>query len=598
MEYQKVKSAAKNVLAKGDKLEALILSTMETISSVVGATLGPGGQPVLIERFEHDAPVTITKDGVTVFRALGFTNPVQHCVMEAARDAAIHTASEAGDGTTTATVLAEAIVRHTHAYCKKNPRVSPQKVVRHLERVFKKVIEPKIRDCSITVDFSTDEGRKMLRSVARISANGDTELADAVIRCFDICGDEGNVTITDAVGPSRYEVEMIKGYPIAMGYEESCSKFYPKFINDAGTQKCVLENPIFIPYHGRINETAKIIRTLERIAKMWDEDDKAPHNVVIAATGFSDSVLADLAFNFKSEHTINVFPLLVPQSPMPNGQLHFLEDLCAITNSNLFDPINKALESVDNLEEFGNIFFNEEKGAWESCGVTLFECGRYRCSVVGHADEDALLARVDELKKMAQSPESELDAMILKERVAKVSGGIAKLIVMGSSNGELKEKRDRADDAVCAVRGAIKHGCLFGGGWMLIRIIQALPQDEMTIGVLEPALMEPFKRLLSNSGIHKDEAADILAAMIGGIDSGKPVVYNCLEDKLVDPLEAGILDSTPAVLEAIRNSISIASLLGTLGGTVVFARDDVLERSESKETQAFLRDSNEANNRA
>lgn len=598
MEYQKVKSVAKNVLAKGDKLDGLILNTMQTISSVVGATLGPGGQPVLIERFEHDAPVTITKDGVTVFRALGFPDPVQHCIMEAARDAAIHTASEAGDGTTTATVLSEAIVRHTHAYCKKNPRVSPQKVVRHLERVFKEVIEPKIRECSILADFSSIEGRRMLHSVAKISANGDIELADAVLRCFDICGDEGNVTITDVIGPSRYEVEMIKGYPIAMGYEESCSKFYPKFINDVGSQKCMLENPIFIPYHGRINETQKIIRIMERIAKMWDEDEAAPKNVVIAATGFSDSVLADLALNFPFEHTINVFPLLVPQSPMPNGQLHFLEDLCAITNSNLFDPISKRLEEVDDLEEFGNISFNTEKGKWESCGVSLFECGRYRCSIIGHANEDALLSRVDDLKRMALTPESELDGMILKERIAKVSGGIAKLVVMGSSNGELKEKRDRADDAVCAVRGAIKHGCLFGGGWMLIKIIQALPQDDVTLEVLEPALMEPFKRLLSNSGIHADEAAGILSSVIDGIDTGNPVVYNCLEDKLVNPMEEGILDSTPAVLEAIRNSISIASLLGTLGGTVVFARDEALERSESRETQQFLRDSNEANLRA
>ena len=598
MEYQKVKSASKEILVKGKDLNKIILDTMSTISKIVGATLGPGGQPVLIERFEHDLPVIITKDGVTVFRSLGFKDPAKQCVMEAARDASIRTASEAGDGTTTATVLAEAIVRTTHEFCKNNPRISPQKVVRKLEEVFRTHIEPMILDSAIKADLSTEEGKKLLHAVARVSANGDTALADAVIECFEVCGDEGNVTISESSGPSHYEVERVDGYPLPVGYEESCGKFYPKFINDVGTQRCVLENPVFIPYHGRLNDTQKIVPLL---AKILDEHDarKMSNNIVVVATGFSENVLADFAFNFGREGSANIFPLIVPPSPMLNGQLQYLEDICAITNSALFDPISRPLDKVEDLEDLGNVTFNDD-GEWECSGVKSIEIGRFRGTIIGHGDEDVLMARVDELKQIASNAESELDSRLLKERIAKISGGIARLKVIGSSNGELKEKRDRADDAVCAVRGAIKHGCLYGGGWALLKLAGSLPSDEDCIvkTVLGESLLSPVVRLYENCGIiDQEEIALTLEPVKLGISHNIPVVYDCLNAKHVDPVEFGILDSVPAVLESIRNSISIASLLGTLGGTVVFGRDQELERTESRETQKFLRDSNEANDR-
>jgi chaperonin GroEL len=618
MEYQKVKSVAKQIVTSSDRLDNKILSTLKLMSDIVGCTLGPGGRPVLIERYEGGLPSMVTKDGVTVARSLGMDDPSEHCIMEAARDAAIRTAGEAGDGTTTATVLAYAIVRETMKFRKDNPHVSPQRIVRRLEQVFKETIQPLIeKESMVCKNLKPKKRKHVLKSVATVSANGDTQLADAVMECYDVVGDEGNVTITEYSGEQKYEVERIEGYPIGMGYEESCAKYYSKFINDPATQRCVLENPVFILYHGKITEMQTVVNLLIKIGTDWGTGDYHHHNVVLVATGFSESVLGQLALNFAEATTINVFPLLAPLSAAAGGQgqLHFLQDLSAITGAEIFDPMNAPLDGAE-LRDLGP-------------GVKTFECNRTRSNVIGHAMgnvvdpdgalvaytdpetleerpltyEDLLMEHLSNLDTQMENPESELDFRLLQERKGKCSGGIARLKVIGASNGELKEKRDRAEDAVCAVRGAIKFGCLPGGGWMLSRIqgvlVDLYVDDQIVMGVLVPALEEPIKKILENLGMHEKESHEIIVKLFEFAAQDEITVYDALQHKFVNAVEGGILDSTPAVLEAVRNSISIASLLGTLGGTVCFRRDVDLERKEAVETADFLRNANvnEANER-
>lgn len=579
MDYKKVKSTGKRIEVKGARLKKVILETMKTIADIVGSTLGPGGQVVIIERYENGVPPVITKDGVTVFQSLGFEDAAAHVIMETARDAARRTATEAGDGTTTATILAESIVRHLYAYCEKNPKVSPQKIVRHLEKTFRDQIAPLINSLSHKADPDTAEGQRLLKAVATISANGDTDLADAVLECFRMTGDEGNITISENSGPSRYETERVEGFPILIGYDDCTMRYSSVFINDRGTQRCVLDRPVFVLYHGHLSNTQTVQMLLEKIGFHWGTAKDFPHgNVVLVATGFSDSVLADLATNFPVQNTINVFPLMIPPSPFSNGQLDFLKDLQAVTGAKILDAISNPPERAE-LEDLGP-------------GVERFEASRFRSSIIGHADPDLLGMRVEELEVQLKAPESELDAMAIKKRKANLANGIANLKVFGASNGELKEKRDRADDAVCAVRGAIKSGCLPGGAWTLLKVLHELPLNDINQEVLAKALMEPFKRLVSNCGIYEvPEAQDILSGIMTPIASDQPpVVYDFLNWKHVDPYEAGVLDSTPAVLEAIRNSISIASQHGTLGGLVVIPRDSELERQEARSTAQFMRD--------
>ncbi len=491
-----------------------------------------------------------------------------------------------GDGTTTATVLMSAIVRYTNKFCKDNPKVSSQKVVRRLEQVFKEKIEPKIKHWSITPDH------QMLTDVARISANGDNELAEYIMKCFDYAGDDGNISIVEQSGPSGYSVEELKGFPIAVGYEESCGKFGSLFLNDAARNRCFLEKPIFVLYYGSITEPGTIEMLMETIGDAWEYPqnhglkDRFNHNVILVATGFSELVLGNLGVNFKHPKTINVFPMVTPKFPTENGQLQFLYDLASVVGATVFDPISNPLEKATLKDlKYGD-------------GVESFESGRYRSTIIGIADDELVIARAEEVKNSLEQSESKYDTSMIQDRLAKLTSGIAKLIVSGSSSGELREKRDRAEDATFAVRGAKKHGCLPGGCWALVNLAKELKgkywftksTDPIVDQVLIPALLEPLRKLLSNCGLHSSEVKNVYKNMGSpNQEFGAYRVYDAMEGKYVDALQGGILDSTPAVLEAIRSSISAATLLGTLGGICVFLRDAELERNEAVGVNDFMR---------
>jgi chaperonin GroEL len=547
---------------------------------------------VVIEHQEPDMAPIITKDGVTVFRSLGFDNSSQHVLMEAARDAAIRTASEAGDGTTTATILAEAFVRRTMEYCNANPHVSPQRVVRTLQRLFEKEMLPVIESMRFTPTLGDADGRNDLLAVAKISANGDADLADAVMNCFDIIGDEGNVTITEQTGPSKYIVQKIEGYPVQIGFEDSCGPFYQKFVNDPGTQTSVLDKPSFILYYGRITDFNSVFTTLAQVAQLASEGttvngQRVTHNVVLVATGFSETVLANLAAGFVQEGTMNIYPLLVPAFPIKTGAYDFLADLAALSGGKIFDPLENPLQN----------FQPEDLGV----GIRTFEATRFRSNIIGYASPELVMERADQIQKqLGEAAVSELEKTMLRERLAKLTSGIAKLVVQGSSHGEIKERRDRAEDAVCAVRGAIKHGALPGGGVTLAQLSHNMARMDpeaqkgsVAREVAAPALLEPVYRLYENAGYER-ETVESMVERLSELET-----YDVLEQKWVDPLEGGLLDSLPAVREALRNAISIAALLGTCGGTIVFKRDTELERQEASDTADFLRNANlnEANER-
>lgn len=581
MQHRKIKSVAKQVIPEGEVLSNLVLETMREISAIVGATLGPGGKQVLIERQEFGIPNLITKDGVTVFRNLGYPNAVKHAVMEAARDASVRTATEAGDGTTTATVLAEAFVRKTHEFCAANPKISPQRVVRTMEAIFRTYIEPAVKSWAIKPD------EKLLYAVAKCSANGDTELADAIRTCFRTVGDDGNVTLTERSGPSGYTVEQLKGYGVPIGFEDCCGKFFTIFVNDQVNSRVYMEKPIFVLYHGSLTEMNTVKPLMEKIGSRWLKDPNQPRNVVLVATGFSDSVVGVLAANWSlpDDESIKVYPLLAPRNIMQTGQQDFLSDLAAVTSSRVFDPVTSPLQKAT-LDDLGP-------------ALDYFEAFRWRSNVVGRADDGLVLARVEEVQAQLTSQEIGIaETTILQERVGKLTGGIARLIISAPTNGELREKRDRAEDAACAWRGAVKHGALPGGCWTLLKLwhqlVNSFAEDtfekKVVDHVMAPALVQPLYRLLTNCGYSHEEFSTVSGEMSKKILQGRAEVYDALEEKFVPVEESGVVDSLPAVLEAVRNSLSIASLLGTLGGTIVFPRDTELERREAQDNMQWMRD--------
>lgn len=554
--------------SRGSVLDSLVLNTLKRCADIVGSSLGPGGRPVVIERQETNVAPVITKDGVTIFRALGFSDPTAQVLMEAARDASIRTASDAGDGTSTATVLAYSFVQKTQEYCRKHPQYSPQRIVRILEKILKTVVLPEIERQAIRPTLNTGDGRVVLENVAKLSANGDGALAAAVMECYDLIGDEGNVTISEESGASEYRVEKIEGYPILTGFEECCGPFFNEFINDHSTQSSKLQSPHFITFYGEVSEFGSLYQLLDRLSMEAQAGNIKP-SIVLVATKFSEDVLSQLAINFKSS-SFKVFPLRAPISGTPNSDFEFLRDVAALTGSTIADPMNLPLIDLQ-VEHLGS-------------GPSTFECGRFRTNIIGYRDEILVMERVDELQKQYESKTtSEYDKIWLRERIAKMSSGIAKLIVCGSSNGETKEKRDRAEDAICAVRGAIKSGALPGGGAFLKHLSDTISQfgssdleKQVAKDVFAAALLLPIDTLYLNAGMTAEESREALATL------GLATTYDVAEGRTGNPVEMGILDSVPAVRDAIVNSLSIAGLLGTSGGTVCFKRDNTLEQMEAK----------------
>ncbi|HUM42296.1 MAG TPA: TCP-1/cpn60 chaperonin family protein [Fervidobacterium sp.] len=583
-EMAKAKTAAKTITFEHKGLKEKVLDTVRQASDLVGSTLGPNGKVVLIER-QEDLPPYTTKDGISVFNSMAFSDPTAQAILEAARDASSKTNSEAGDGTTTATILAEALIRLGFEYLEKNPKLSTQKVMRELEAVYKNLVVPLIQQQAIKINNEND--KDLLKKVALISTNNDEEMSSAVLDAFNLVGHNGNITIAETPGSSGFDVEKIEGFPIARGFEDSCGRFLEEFINDKGNYRTVLDKPRFILYNGKLNESSALIPILQKIVRATgldgdDADSATPQspNIVVVAHHFSETVLAWFANNFKNPETLNLVPLKTPLSYQANGQYHFLLDLAAYTGAKVFDPMTNPLEHGE-IEDLG------------LDSMQQFEFYRYKSLIIGRPDELMVISRAEELEIQLKHAESSLDKELTNERLGILTGGIARVKVMGSSEAELKEKKHRVEDAVCAIKGALRQGVLPGGAKTLLTlslIIRNGNYSEAVKEIMGKAYLEPFYRILSNGGANADEMRDVYSKMM---DENQPffTTYDSLNHVHGPAVEMGIIDSAEAVLMAIKNSLSVAKMLMGLSGIVVFKRDNELDRnvaeSNSEQRQAI-----------
>lgn len=577
MSVKKVKNASKIFVSDQDKIKKIIVQTMTEIANIVGSTLGPSGRVCLIESEHYGIPNKNTKDGVTVFKALGAEDPYKELIITQLRDAAIRTASEAGDGTTTATILATAFTKNLLSFCDRDKKFSPQKVVRILNQLKKDIMLPYIREASVHID---SENADLLYKVAKISANGDDEMAAAVIEAFELTGMTANshVTLQELSGPGGYRVDLVEGFPIGMGYEESTGKFHTAFINDQANLRCVMDNPLFILFDGQVNDIVQFQDLFEKLGSAYANGDADYKNVVLVAHGFSESVITALAINFANPSTINIIPLVTPMDQLKDSRFHFLQDLSAFTGAKIFGMHNSIRDAQP--DDFGK---NMEK----------FESYRFRSTVVGQPDQMDIEMRAEVLKKQMEAPESKYAEIALKERLGKLTSGIAKLQIFAGSAGELKEKSDRVEDAVCAVRAAISHGALPGGCRVLTNlalIMNAYEGNEnvkrVAQEVVAVSLLEPLLKLLDNAGYNDEE----VRVVVGKLTSNPNLVYNLEEQQFGTADELGLFDATKAVEQAIENSISIASVMGVMGGLIAFPRDHQLEREEASSEMQFRRD--------
>lgn len=589
MSHRKAKTAPKIFVHDNNQLKKIVLKTLKSASEIVSSTMGPGGRNCLLESDFPGIPNKNTKDGVTVLKSLGAIDPYEHLILEQMRDVATRTASEAGDGTTTATLLAYQITSNLFAFCEANPKYSPQRAARRIAKVTREMLIPYIRERSVAIN---QNNQHFLKMVAKISANGDEDMASAVINAFEEIGygDASHVTIRELSGPPGYKVERIDGFPIPIGYEESVGKFHTAFINDQANQRCFLENPLFLLFDGQINDLMGIHPLLDGIGRKYVEEGNSDYkNLVIFAHGFSENVLTQLAFNFADPNTINVVPMVTPMTQFINAQLHFLHDLSAFTGAKVFgfkDQLNTAT-----LQDLG-------------AGMESFEAYRFRSTVIGDSDPVNIEVRAEELKQMMSQAAGDAEAKWLQERLGKITNGIAKLTIFGGSNGELKEAHDRCEDAVCAVRSAITYGALPGGCRlsidMALKLSQELSEGDPAREVLVPSLLSLPNRLLDNAGYTTEEISDVLRQLI----ENPEIVYDIENQKFGKAEELGLFDATKAVEESLSNAVSIANVLGTMGGLVCHPRDAEFERSEAKADSEYVRATsnpnqfvNEADNR-
>lgn len=553
-----VKSKAKNILADKTKLNQLVADTLDKMATITAATLGPGGRAVLIER-DGMAPIA-TKDGCTVVKALGVAEAEANTIIEAAKEISINTAKEAGDGTTTAIIIANALVKAGQRFLAENPKSNPQRLTRELKKCYDEVVIPYLKKNAVPVKDEIS-----LRNVARISANGDEEIARVVVEAVMAAGDDGTVLLEEGQG-REMKVETIDGYIVTTGLKEH-GQIGPAFINDRAHQQVKLDNGLVFLYDGSLNDLKVLALMQDCVADENGQYDGTP--IAVFAHDFADPVMDKLAKSAKTG--VMVIPIKTPRSGVPNGASMFLHDLAAFTGAKVHDA-----GTVENLEE-------ADFGAFRSLKVNMYET-----FLAADSDSEVLETRIHELKAILDAAFSEFDKSFIRAAIGKLTGGVSTIWVGGTSDLEVREKKARVEDAVEAVRSAIAEGVIPGGCSVhlhLVKIIKTHPNFSPSWEILAEALCAPFEALMNNCGESPEEVYRSMTVKSG---PGLPVtVFDANEHQIVEPFAAGIIEPAKVCRVAMGNALSIASLLITLGGVIVVPRNSDLENQMELSKQAF-----------
>ena len=558
------KSKAKDIISDKDRLNKVVAETIHKMAEIVGATLGPGGRGVLIER-DGMAPL-VTKDGVTVARELGMANAEANTIVEACKEICINTAKDAGDGTTTAIVLADAITKYGRDFSKANPKYNPQRIANELSVVYNSIIVPFLKDNAVKAE--TDE---QLRQVATISANGDTEIARYAVEAVLAAGDDGKVLIEEAQG-DQIKVEALDGYVITSGLKE-IGHMGPAFINDKANQQVYMDQGVVFLYDGKVTD----LKIPGIIQDAYQTLEIPTEPIIVIAHEFSDTVIDKFVQTTKNGLTI--VPIKTPRTGLPNGRSMFLEDMSAYTGGKVWDPVSVTGFKLDAIPE--NVF-----GEFDQAKITLYECFIQCCP-----DADAVDSRITELKSILEQAFSDLDRMHLRTAISKLTGGVSTIWVGATSVLETREKMARVEDAVEAVRSAIAEGVIPGGCSVQLQLADAIENNKsfkLSWSILADALREPFNLLMTNCGEDKDDIDTIQKELRKVNTKGLPKkVFDASQHTIVDPFEVGIIEPAKVARVAIGNALSVASLLITLGGLVVVPRNADLENQLELAEKSF-----------
>ncbi|MBD5781210.1 chaperonin GroEL [Pelagicoccus sp. NFK12] len=517
---------SKKQLVFDESARKKILRGVETLANAVKVTMGPKGRNVLIGK-KYGAPKS-TKDGVTVAKEIELSDPYENMGAQLAREVASKTADSAGDGTTTATVLAHAIYKEglksvaagsNPIYLKRGIDQATDTLVQSLHKLSKEV-----------------SGNDEIRQVATVSANWDSEIGDIIAEAMDKVGKDGTITVEEAKSMET-TLDVVEGMQFDKGF------LSPYFCTDAEAQEAVLENPYILCFEKKISNLKDLLPLLQEVSKQGKP-------LLVIAEDIEGEALATLVVN-KIRGTLDVAAVKAPG--FGDRRKAMMQDIAALTGAKFIsEDLGIKLESVklDDLGSAKRVTITKED-------TTIIE---------GAGSKSDIEGRVKQIRRQIEETNSDYDREKLQERLAKLAGGVAVINVGAATEPELKEKKDRVDDALHATRAAVAEGILPGGGVALLRAASELDQaiakmDEGDLKqgarIVRRAIEAPLRQLCENAGI---EGASVVVEVLKRKGNEG---YNVATGAYEDLLKAGVVDPTKVTRQALQNAASIAGLLLT-----------------------------------
>jgi chaperonin GroEL len=504
-----------------DEARRKILSGAEQLSAAVKVTLGPKGRNVVLDK-KFGSP-TITKDGVTVAKEIDLEDPFENTGAQMIKEVAEKTSDTAGDGTTTATILAEAIYRE--GLKNVTAGANPMALKRGIEKAVEKVVE-ELKKLSTPI-----KDKKEVAQVASIAANCDTAIGDLIAEAMDKVGKDGVITVEEAKSTAT-TLEVVEGMQFDQGY------LSPYFVTDAERMECILEEPYILIQEKKISSLKDLLPLLEKIARTGKP-------LLIIAEEVEGEALATLVVN-KIRGTLAACAVKAPG--YGDRRKAMLDDIAVLTNGKaLTEDLGIKLENVD-IEDLGRA----KRVKIDKENTTIVE---------GAGKTSTINGRIAQIKKQIEETDSDYDKEKLQERLAKLAGGVAVINVGAATETEMKEKKARVEDALHATRAAVEEGIIPGGGVGLIRAIPALEKlklegdEKIGVDIVKRALEEPIRQLTENAGLEG-------SVVVQRVKQEKTNVgYDVNQDAYVDMIDAGVIDPTKVTRSALQNASSVAALL-------------------------------------
>ncbi|MBK7499559.1 MAG: chaperonin GroEL [Ignavibacteriales bacterium] len=502
---------------------------VDKLANAVKVTLGPKGRNVILEK-KFGAP-TVTKDGVSVAKEIELDDPIENMGAQMVREVASKTSDVAGDGTTTATVLAQAIYRE--GLKNVTAGANPMDLKRGIDLAVSKIIEH-LKSISKEV-----EGRNEIAQVGSISANNDKSIGDLIADAMEKVGKDGVITVEESKSAETV-LEVVEGMQFDRGY------ISPYFVTDTESMETVLEDPFILIHDKKISAMKDLLPVLEKVAQQG-------RSLLIISEDLEGEALATLVVN-KIRGTLKVAAVKAPG--FGDRRKAMLEDIAVLTNGIVISEEQGYKLDNATLEYLGKA----KKVVIDKDNTTIVE---------GAGDTKNIQKRINEIKAQVEKSTSDYDKEKLQERLAKLSGGVAVLKIGASTEVEMKEKKARVEDALHATRAAVEEGIVAGGGVALVRASNVLdklvgenPDQTTGIRIVQKALEEPLKQIVENAGI---EGSVVLWKVKEGKDD---FGFNAATEKYENLIKAGVIDPTKVTRTALENAASVSSLLITTEAVV------------------------------